>query len=179
MISNRTRKVILTSLSIILIAAALAWAATEADIAAHPHCVICGMDRLKFAHSRMLVTYDDDTEVGYCSIHCVAVDNAANLDRVPVRMQVGHYDSRQLIDAEKAAWVIGGDRPGVMTKVAKWAFARASEAKRFIQKNGGRMGDMEVAIKASYEDMYADTKMIREKRKMMRAKKMKPGHGHE
>ena len=33
--------------------------------------------------------------------------------------------------------------------------------------------DFEAAIKATFENMYQDTKMIRKKRKMMRMKKMK------
>ena len=63
-------------------------------------------------------------------------------------------------------WVIGGEKPGVMSKRAKWAFEKEADARDFIKTNGGILATFDDAIKAAYEDMYADTKMIRERRKM-------------
>ena len=40
-----------------------------------------------------------------------------------------------------------------------------------MDAHGGKMAGFEEALQAAYEDMYTDTKMIREKRKMMRMKK--------
>ena len=54
------------------------------DVKNAPSCKYCGMDREKFAHSRMLVTYDDGTKLGTCSIHCLAIDLAVNIDKTPV-----------------------------------------------------------------------------------------------
>ena len=68
-------------------------------------------------------------------------------------------------------WVIGGNKMGVMTKRAKWAFADETAAQSFIAQNGGNLAGFEEAIKATFEDMYQDTKMIREKRKMKKMKK--------
>ena len=51
-----------------------------------------------------------------------------------------------------------------MTKRAKWAFADKKGAEAFIKENGGKLAYFDDAMKATYEDMYADTKMIREKR---------------
>lgn len=45
-----------------------------------------------------------------------------------------------LIDAEKAFWVIGGSKPGVMTKRAKWAFEKKEAADKFMLDNGGPRG---------------------------------------
>jgi len=120
----------------------------------------------------MLIIYDDGSELGLCSIHCAAVDLALNIDKTPKSIQVGDYNTKNLIDAEGAIWVIGGQKPGVMTKRAKWAFEKKADAEAFIKTNGGNLSGFEEAIKAAYEDMYTDTKMIREKRKM---KKMKQG----
>ncbi len=146
-------------------------ALAQDDVAKHPSCKYCGMDRKMFSHSRMLVTYDDGTEVGTCSIHCLAVDLALNIDKTPKSIQVGDYTTKNLIDAEKAEWVIGGKKPGVMTKNAKWAFADKAEAEKYIKENEGKTSTFDAAMKASYEDMYTDTKMIREKRKMKRMMK--------
>jgi nitrous oxide reductase accessory protein NosL len=66
--------------------------------------------------------------------------------------------------------VIGGDKMGVMTARAKWAFANKADAEAFIKANKGTLGSFDDAIKAAYEDMYKDTKMIRERRKMMKMK---------
>ena len=140
----------------------------QADIQKGPSCKYCGMDRAHFAHSRMVVEYEDGTSLGTCSIHCLAIEIIVNMDITPRSLQVGDYNSKKLIDAEKAFWVIGGNKPGVMTKKAKWAFETKADAEKFIAENGGSPSTFEEAMKATFEDMYADTKMIREKRKMMK-----------
>jgi copper chaperone NosL len=137
-----------------------------------PSCKYCGMDREKFAHSRMVVEYDDGTVFGSCSLHCTAIDLALNLDKTPKLIWVGDYYTKALINAEKAFWVVGGAKPGVMTKRAKWAFAQKEEAEKFMKENGGTMADFDGALKAAYEDIAEDTKMIRERRRMMRQKMM-------
>jgi len=148
----------------------------QEDVNQAPSCKYCGMDRAQFAHSRMLVTYEDGTKLGTCSLHCLALDLAINIDKMPMTIEVGDYNNKELIDAEKAFWVIDGNKPGVMTKQAKWAFAKQEDAEKFIKENGGSLTTFDAAMKAAYESMYADTKMIREKRKM---KKMQQGTGHQ
>jgi nitrous oxide reductase accessory protein NosL len=116
----------------------------------------------------MLIVYDDGTEVGACSLHCAAIDLAINIDKSPKTIYVGDFNTKKLIDAEQAFWVIGGNKPGVMTKRAKWAFEKKADAEAFIAKEGGTIANLDQAIKASYEDIYTDTRMIRERRKMKR-----------
>ncbi len=159
-----------SALAMIALFAAAAVAA-EPDIDKHASCKYCGMDRAKFAHSRVYVEYDDGSTFGACSIHCAAIDMAVNIDKGPVLIQVGDYGTKKLIAAESAVWVIGGSKPGVMTRRAKWAFEKKADAEAYFKENGGAMADFEAAIKASYEDMYQDTQMIRERRKMKREKK--------
>jgi len=141
------------------------------DIKMHPECLFCGMDREKFAHSRIVIHYRDKSETGLCSLHCAAVDMAVNLDKTPASIQAGDYNTKQLVDAEAAFWVIGGDLPGVMTRRAKWAFEKKADAEQFVHKHGGQIADFETAVRAAYEDMYQDTRMIREKREKKRAEK--------
>jgi len=162
---------------VLLVAGAAAVVAQGDDIKQHPSCKYCGMDRETFGHSRMLIEYDDGTSVGTCSIHCVAVDLALNIDKAPKALWVGDFGSKKLVDAEKASWVVGGGKPGVMTKRAKWAFEKKEDADKFMKENGGTLASFDEAVKFAYEDMYQDTKMIREKRKM---KKMGGGeHQHQ
>jgi len=148
-----------------------AFAAPPADIAQASKCRHCGMDRQKFNHSRMLIEYEDGSSVATCSLHCTSVELANTIDKMPVMVRVADYDSKELVDAEKAVWVLGGSKKGVMTGQAKWAFAGKAAAESFIKANGGRIADFDEAIKASYDDMYQDTKMIREFRKMKRIQK--------
>ena len=154
----------------------LVLAQAQEDIQKHPSCKYCGMNRQQFAHSRIFIEYGDASTVATCSIHCAAVDLAINIDKMPKAIQVGDYNSKALIDAEKASWVIGGSKMGVMTKRAKWAFEKKEDAEKFIEENGGENATFDVAMKAAYEDMYADTKMIRERRKMMKQQKMEHKH---
>ena len=138
----------------------------QQDVKKYPSCKYCGMDRDKFAHSRALIEYEDGMVVPLCSIHCAAVDLSINIDKTPKVIWVGDYGTKNLVDVEKAFWVIGGSKMGVMTKRAKWAFEKKEGAETFKRENGGDLANFEQAIKASYEDMYQDTKMIRERRKM-------------
>lgn len=164
--------VILMAVSLLFTAAGFLFA--DDDMVKHPNCVYCGMDRAKFAHSRMLIVYDDGSTAAFCSLHCAAVDLALKIDKTPQSTMVGDYATKELINAEKASWVLGGSKMGVMTKRAKWAFAAKEGAEKFVSADGGSLVSFDEAVKASYEDMNADTKMIREKRKMKRMQ-MKSG----
>ena len=141
---------------------------TQEDIKKHPSCKYCGMDREKFAFSRMLIEYDDGTTEGTCSLHCMAVELALKIDKTPRAILVGDLNTKALIDAEKSFWVMGGKKMGIMTKRGKWAFAKKEEADKFIAENGGDSTTFDLAVKAAYDDMDADTKMIRDRRKMKR-----------
>ena len=114
--------------TLFLLTAIAVYAETMQDIQVHKNCKYCGMDREKFAHSRMLIEYSDGSSVGLCSIHCTAIDLAQAFNKQPEAIMVADYNTKNLIDAEKAYWVIGGKKPGVMTKTAKWAFADKKDA---------------------------------------------------
>ena len=135
------------------------------DLADFPSCPLCGMDRKKFDYSRMYIIYEDGSTFGTCSLHGAVIDLALKIDVVPKSIMVADYNTRNLIDAEKAYWVIGGDRMGVMTKRAKWAFKEKKDAEEFIKKNKGKPGNFQEAVRAAFADMYEDVIMIREKRR--------------
>jgi nitrous oxide reductase accessory protein NosL len=167
-VSVKTKTIVLVGilLTVFLLSGNLLFA--QEDIQRHKSCPYCGMDREQYAHSRTLITYDDGSEVGTCSVHCAAVELSLKLDKTPNSIQVGDYNTKKLIDAEKATWVIGGNKSGVMSKNAKWAFEKKADAEAFISGNGGTMATFDQAMKAAYEDMHSDTKMIRDRRKMKR-----------
>jgi len=160
--------VFISIISLLLVTGVFAFAEMQGEEA----CPYCGMAQEKFGHTWMVIEYDGGEKEGFCSIHCAALDLALEIDKTPVKIEVGDYNSKKLIDAEKASWVIGGNKPGVMTRRAKWAFGNKNDAEAFVKENGGTLATFDESMKAAYEDMYADTKMIRDKRKMMRMKKM-------
>jgi nitrous oxide reductase accessory protein NosL len=157
------RKAMLAAVALSLAPVGAAFAA-DPDIEKHKACKFCGMDREKWNFSRVYLEYDDGSTEGTCSIHCAAVDLAVNLDKSPKTIWVADYGTKQLIDGEKAAWVIGGGKQGVMTKRAKWAFADKAAAEGFVKENQGAIASFDEVIKGAYQDMYEDTKMIRERR---------------
>jgi nitrous oxide reductase accessory protein NosL len=160
------KRIIVLALGVILFLAPGSILLAQEDIKLHPACKYCGMDRERFAHSRLFIAYEDGSSQGTCSVHCAAIEFALQIDKTPKTMQVGDFYGKSLVEAEKAFWVLGGGKPGVMTKRAKWAFGKREDAERFIAENGGSLVTFEEAFKASFEDMYADTKMIQERRKM-------------
>lgn len=155
-------------LSLILIAlmslTAICLAAQQPDQLKHKSCLYCGMDRVKFAHSRMLIEYADGSSVGTCSIRCTAVEYVNAIDKAPVAIKVADYYSKELIDADKAWWVLVEGKRGVMTRRAKWAFADKAAAQKWISANGGELVRFKAAMEAAFVDLYNDTEMMRKKR---------------
>jgi nitrous oxide reductase accessory protein NosL len=168
---NRRHAVYL-ALAVCLVFGGLLAAQTKEDIDLHKDCKYCGMSRGMYEYSRMLIDYEDGTNAPLCSLHCAAVELANSIDKTPKAIRVGDFNGKQLIDAEKAFWVAGGTKPGVMSKRGKWAFEKKDDAESFMKANQGKIASFEEVMKMAYEDMYEDTKMIREKRKMKKMKMM-------
>ena len=129
------------------------------------------MQKSKFEHSWMVLEHEDGSKAGICSIHCAVINMALNIDQPVTKATVGDYNTKKQIDADKAYWVIGGNKMGVMTTRAKWAFETKDAADKFIAESGGRPATYEEVFKAAFEDMYEDTLMIQKKRKMMKMHK--------
>ena len=157
------KKILVISMMVFLLAGFYNVFAQD-DISKHPACPLCGMDRAKFAHSRILIEYDDGSTSGACSVHCAAIDMVVNIDKAPQSIMVGDFNTKQLINAENALWVVGGKKMGVMTKRAKWAFETKGAANRFMKDFGGEPATFETAIKAAFEDMYLDIMMMQKRR---------------
>jgi copper chaperone NosL len=137
------RILIFLSLSFLL-ASATAFAHDKVE--APKSCKVCGMDRSMFAQSRMLIVYSDGESVGTCSLHCVATQLKENPGKKARSLLVADCKSRTLIDAQSAIWVIGGEKSGVMTELAKWAFAKKEDADAFVKVNGGKIAGFNEAM---------------------------------
>ena len=131
---------------------AKAYTSQHEDVRKHNFCPHCGMDREKYSHSRILITYSDGYSVGVCSIHCAAIELKASKTKVIRSIEVADFQTGKLIPAEKAVWVIGGNRKGVMTAVPKWAFTGLKAARAFIQANGGTLGTYKEVLSRAEKD---------------------------
>ena len=152
-----------TILILLLLFAPTAFAANES-------CAYCGMTKAKFGYSWVILEHEDGSVSDVCSVHCAAIDMALHTDKAVKKITVGDYNTKKQIDADKAFWVIGGDKMGVMTARAKWAFETKEAADNFMKEHGGRPATFDEVMKAAFEDMYADTLMIQKKRQMMKKK---------
>jgi len=149
------------------------------ELKKYPKCPYCGMDRNMWNFTRHLVHYDDDLVDGTCSLHCLALSLALNLDRGPKAIYAADFGSKErikpLIDADKAIYLVGSDLPGVMTRQSKRAFSSRANATAAMKKHGGQLLDFNGALTKAYLNMAQDTIMIRKKRaamrKMMKMKK--------
>jgi hypothetical protein len=70
---------------------------------------------------------------GFCSLHCAAANLAVSLDKTPKSIRGADLESKQLINAESATWVVGGRLKGVMTRQGKWAFLSRERAEAFLK----------------------------------------------
>lgn len=126
--------------AVVLLAVGIAYAAME-DIKNIPSCSLCGMNRDTYASSRMLIQYADGATVGVCSLHCAINELRQHKDKQVTSIKVADFNSKELIDAKSAVWVLGGKLPGVMSPAGKWAFAGDAQARAFVKDNGGSVVD--------------------------------------
>lgn len=126
-----------------------------ADIARVPRCQHCGMDRSQFSHTRHLLVYADGSEVGTCSIHCLALE-MIQLPRRSIRsVHAGDAgfpgEDEPLHPVASLTYILDPSRRGTMTARRKWAFS--SKAKAYQDKGEGKLIDFETALAKALEDL--------------------------
>lgn len=125
-------------------------------------CPLCSMNLKMFWKTNHWLTFSDGKKIGYCSIHCASLvykDKAADIDK----WQVVDFDTKKLVDAKKAHFLIGSDLPGTMTAVSKLAFSSLDTAKQYQREHGGQIGTFDDALKKALADLGADKAMIGKK----------------
>ena len=146
------------------------------ELTKYPKCPYCGMDRKQWGHSRHLVQYDDDLVDGTCSIHCLALSLALNLDRGPKAIYAADFGSKDevkpLFPVDEATYLIGSGLKGTMSKTSKMAFADPQAAELAESKHGGETGSFDDALGQAYLGMANDTTAIRKRRAERRRKMM-------
>jgi len=146
---------------------------TRDEFKKYPRCPYCGMDRKMWSHTRHLIQYDDGTAEGTCSIRCLSVAFAINLDRGPKKIWVGDAGAdakvKPLVEVEKATYTHAPGKMGTMTRNRKWAYADAAKAKA----TGAKTVGFEEALQLAYADLGADSARSRKMRAEKRAHMMK------
>ncbi len=125
-------------------------------------CPLCSMNLKMFWKTNHWLTFADGKEVGYCSIHCASIVHKKKGREIKGWKAVD-YDSKKLIDARKAFFLIGSDLPGTMTATSKLAFASREVAERYQKKHGGSVGTFEDALKRAVADLGPDKSMLTKK----------------
>ncbi len=115
-------------------------------------CRQCGMDRVAFAHGRMLIIYADGSTAATCSLNCAAVQMKENGKKRVKTLKVADYVTKKLIDANTAVWVVGGNKPGIMTEMPKWAFIKKADAQQFVKEYGGRVTNFDEALNLALKE---------------------------
>jgi len=139
-------------LALALLGIAVAVGMAGNDIDEIRSCSYCGMDRKAFGYSRMMIVYNNGSHVGVCSLHCAVTEMIENKGIKVKSLQVADRNSHALIDAEKAFWVVGGSKRGVMTQNPKWAFATSESAQTFVKSYGGKMTSWDDALQAACDE---------------------------
>lgn len=144
--------------SFVLLLGIAAASMADDDIATHRTCTHCGMDRKAYGYSRMLIQYKDGSSVGVCSLHCAVTELNANREREAKAIMVADRDTRKLIDADKAVWVLGGKKRAVMALRPKWAFRTQKAAQAFIDAYGGKITDWQEVLSEEREESTSKTR---------------------
>jgi nitrous oxide reductase accessory protein NosL len=139
-------------LVLVLLSIAVTVVVAGNDIDEYRSCSQCGMDRKAYGYSRMVITYDNGSRVGVCSLHCAVTEMNEHKVSAVKSLLVADRNSRALVEAEKAFWVVGGSKRGVMTQNPKWAFATKDAAQSFVNSNGGRITGWDAVLLAARED---------------------------
>lgn len=145
----KTKFGVVIFMAAILVSIAVAAAVAGNDIDQFRTCGKCGMDRKVYSYSRMLINYNNGSQSGVCSLNCAVDELKKHADSEVKSLQVADLSSQTLIDAQKAIWVMGGSKRGVMTKNPKWAFATQSAAQKFVDSSGGNISSWESVLLAA------------------------------
>ena len=105
---------------------------------AREDCRVCGMWIDQYMHTRHVLTEADGSRVSFCSFTCAAKHIRKHGEDAK-QLQAADYLTTELVDAEKAVYLVGSDAPPVMSYTSIITFAGISAAKDFQKKHGGRI----------------------------------------
>jgi len=120
------------------------------------YCAVCGMNLVKFYKTNHVVNGKQ-----VASLHCLY---ELTEGKIPSDAQVVDTKNLNLIDVNKAFYVVGSKVKGTMTRNSKYAFSTEADAKEFQAENGGEIMNFAKAYEIAGQDFEGDNKMIKAKR---------------
>lgn len=103
-------------------------------------CHVCGMWIDQNMHTRHVVTTRDGSQIMFCSLSCAMKFINANQSEIK-RIQVADYLTAELVDAQKAVYLVDSDAPPVMSYLSFIAFRDRASAQKFQKVHGGTITD--------------------------------------
>lgn len=110
-------------------------------------CSVCGMWIDLYMKTRHVVTLVDGASESFCSITCAAKYVREHKDSVRM-IQAADFETKELLEAQKAFYLEGSDIPGVMSNTSRIAFSSRERADRFRRTHGGRILSFQDALKS-------------------------------
>ncbi len=98
-------------------------------------CPICGMTLHNFYKTNFAANANG-VEKQYCSIICLVEDEMVNNQKIK-NIRVVDNTTLKMIDASKASFVVGSNKPATMSSVSIYGFGTLSAAKSFAKESGG------------------------------------------
>lgn len=120
------------------------------------YCAVCGMNLVKFYKTNHVWNGKQ-----VASLHCLYEITEG---KIPSDAQVVDTKNLNLIDVNKAFYVVGSKVKGTMTRNSKYAFSTEADAKEFQAENGGEIMSFAKAYEIAGQDFEGDNKMIKAKR---------------
>ena len=120
------------------------------------YCAVCGMNLVKFYKTNHVYNGKQ-----VASLHCLY---ELTEGKIPSEAQVVDTKNLNLIDVNKAFYVVGSSVKGTMTRNSKYAFSTEADAKEFQAANGGEIMNFAKAYEVAGQDFAGDNKMIKAKR---------------
>ena len=132
------------------------------------YCPNCGMNLAKFWKTSHAVELKNGTIKQFCSIYCLVeqleITTLRGKEDMIKKYLVVDVISNKYIDAKKAFYVIGSSKKGTMSATSKYAFKNKSDAKAFMNKNGGIITNFDGAYQIAIKDFAKDANLVAIKR---------------
>lgn len=104
-------------------------------------CPVCGMTLHHF-HKTNFAATSSGNESQYCSLICLVEDEIVNNKKM-TNIRVVDNLTMKMIDAKKASYVVGSNKPATMSAISIYGFGTLDGAKKFAAQNGGDVKDFE------------------------------------
>ena len=130
-------------------------------------CPQCGMT-LPMFYKTNHAAHTDGKLKQYCSIHCLAEAMTEGTKLTDIK--VVDTTTLKFIDTNTASYVVGSSKPGTMSSISKYAFAKKEDAEAFAKKFGGKVMTFNDTMASVKDILTKETTMIKKKQAMMAKK---------